>query len=234
MVHRPPRARHEAGGEISQGSAVSAIVHFVKLATVAPDGPRAVEHLSRSRPMRRWPARIDGFTAVELMNFLALAAVLTAVGMYALAAYVRHAKTAEAHSSLASLATAAAEYYDTSDANQPTGATPQAVQAMRHFPPSSRVGVPEDALNVRAKRYQSNLADWSASPWRELHFSIVQPQCFQYAFEASGAGASAKATVTAEADLDGDGERSSYSIAVEAGPSLTAQVGPLSVREPEE
>lgn len=179
-------------------------------------------------------ARAAGFTAVELMNFLALAAVLTAVGMYALAAYVRHAKTAEAHSSLTSLATAAAEYYDTSDANQPTGATPQAVQAMRHFPPSSRVGVPEDPLNVRAKRYQSNMADWSASPWRELHFSIVQPQCFQYAFEASGAGASAKATVTAEADLDGDGERSAYSIAIEAGPSLTAQVGPLSVRDPEE
>ena len=35
--------------------------------------------------------------------------------------------------------TAAAEYYNTSDATQPAGATPQAVHAMRHFPPSSRV-----------------------------------------------------------------------------------------------
>ena len=41
----------------------------------------------------RWA---PGFTAIELMNFLALAAVLSAIGMYALARYVRHAKTVEA------------------------------------------------------------------------------------------------------------------------------------------
>ena len=42
---------------------------------------------------------VRGFTAVELMNFLALAAVLSAIGMYALARYVKHAKTVEAVSS---------------------------------------------------------------------------------------------------------------------------------------
>lgn len=175
-----------------------------------------------------------GFSAVELMNFLALAAVLTAVGMYSIARYVRHAKTAEAQSSLASLATSAASFYDTSDATQPTGASKQDVQAMRHFPPSSRVSVPEDPLTVRAQRYQSNMADWAASPWRDLHFSIVQPQCYQYAFDATGAGASAKATVTAEGDLDGDGHRSLYSIVIEAGPTLRAQIGPIAYRDAEE
>jgi len=165
-----------------------------------------------------------GFTVIELMNFLGLAAILSAIGMYSLSRYVRHAKTVEAVSSVTSLAGAAAEYYNASDATQPTGAAPHAVHAMRHFPPSSRVSVPEDDLSVRGKRYQSNLADWSASPWRELRFSIVQPQCYRYSFDAEGAGATATATVTAEGDLDGDGVRSTYSLTVAPDESLTAQV----------
>lgn len=158
------------------------------------------------------------------MNFFALAAVLSALGMYALARYVRHAKTVEAASSVTSLAGAAAAYYNASDATQPTGAAPHAVHAMRHFPESSRVPVPVDPLSVRGRRYQSNLADWSGSPWRDLRFSIVQPQCYQYSFEAQGAGAAATALVTAEGDLDGDGVRSVYSLAISPDVGLTAQV----------
>lgn len=165
-----------------------------------------------------------GFSAIELMNFFALAAILSAVGMYALARYVRHGKTAEARESITRLASGAADFYNRSDATQPSGAAPQAVHAMRHFPPSSRQPVPEDPLSVRAKRYQSNSSDWSVSPWRELGFSIVQPQCYQYSFESQGSGATAKAIVTAEGDLDGDGTRSKYSVTVAPDASLTAGV----------
>ena len=179
------------------------------------------------RKARRLALRLAiarAFTAIELMNFLGLAAILSAVGMFALARYVRHAKTAEAVSSVASLAAAAAEYYNTSDATQPTGAAPNSVHAMRHFPPGSRVPVPEEDLSVRGKRYQSNLSDWSASPWRELRFSIVQPQCYRYSFASEGAGGTAHALVTAEGDLDGDGIRSSYSLAITPDEGLSAQV----------
>lgn len=170
------------------------------------------------------PRAARAFTAIELMNFLGLAAVLSAIGMYALARYVRHAKTVEAASSVTSLAGATAEYYNASDGTQPAGASPIAVHAMRHFPPTARLPVPEDPLSVRGHRYQSNLADWSASPWRDLRFSIVQPQCYQYAFEADGAGSTAKALVTAQGDLDGDGVRSTYSLAITPDESLSAQV----------
>lgn len=158
------------------------------------------------------------------MNFLALAAVLSAIGMYGLARYVRHAKTVEAVSSLRALAGGAAEYYNASDANQPSAAAPSAMHAMRHFPSSSTVPVPAEQDSVRGRRYQSNLSDWSPSPWRDLRFSIVQPQCYRYSFEADGAGATAKATVTAEGDLDGDGIRSTFSLAVAPDQALTAQV----------
>src|SRR5688572_26606263 len=115
--------------------------------------------------------------------------------MFGLARYVKHGKTAEARESVTRLANGAADYYNRSDATQPSGAAPQAVHAMRHFPPSSRAPVPEDPLSVRGKKYQSNSADWAGSPWRELGFSIVQPQCYQYSFEASGAGGNARGTI---------------------------------------
>lgn len=176
-----------------------------------------------------------GFSAIELMNFFALAAILSAIGMYALARYVRHNKTAEARESVTRLAAGAAEFYNRSDATQPAGAAPQAVHAMRHFPPSSRAPVPDDPLSVRARKYQSNAMDWSVSPWRELGFSIVQPQCYQYSFESQGSGATAKATVIAEGDLDGDGTRSRYSLSIAPDENLTAVVSPeMELRDPEE
>ena len=169
------------------------------------------------------------------MNFLALAAMLSAVGMYALARYVRHGKAEEAKQSVTRLATGAADFYNKSDVNQPAGAEPLAVHAMRHFPPSSRTAVPEDALNVRGKKYQSNSADWSSSPWKELEFSIVQPQCYQYSFDAEGAGAKAKAQVSAEGDLDGDGTRSKYSLIITPDDGLNAVVAKEMIRvDPEE
>lgn len=169
------------------------------------------------------------------MNFLGLTAILSAIGMFALARYVRHSKTTEATASVTAIAKAAAEYYDTSDATQPTGASPEAVHAMRRFPPSSRVPVPEDPMSVRARRYVSNPADWAASPWRELHFSIVQQQSYQYSFESESAGATAKATVKAEGDLDGDGRRSLYSLGVVPDEKLNARVArEITKTDPEE
>ncbi len=176
-----------------------------------------------------------GFSAVELLNFFGLAAILSAIGMYALALYVRHAKTTEAIESVGRLGAAAAEFYNGSDATQPTGATPEAAHAMRHFPPGSRAPVPEETLSVRGRRYQSNLADWDSSPWRDLHFSIVQPQCYRYSFESQGAGASAVAVVTADGDLDGDGERSTYSLEIAPNAALEAIVAPqITRKDPEE
>lgn len=175
-----------------------------------------------------------GFSLVEVMNFIALAAVLSAIGMYALARYVRHGKTVEAMESVSRLGTGAAEYFDASDATQPAGAAKQDVHAMRHFPPSSRGPVPEDPMSVRGQRYQSNLADWSGSPWKELRFSIVQPQCYQYSFRAEGTGPTAQAVVTAEGDLDGDGRRSTFSVTVKPDDALSAKVGKLVKQDAEE
>jgi len=190
---------------------------------------------SRVHPRPIGAHRMSGFSWIELMNFLSLAAVLGGLAMYLLGLYVRHAKTAEAVGSLAAIAQAAAAYYNESDSTQPAGAPESAARAMRHFPPPSRAPVPSDMASVRGKRYQSNLADWSPSPWRELHFSIPQPQFYSYSFESSGNGPQGSATATAHGDLDGDGVTSTYFLMVAPDTKGSAQVSAnLERTEPEE
>jgi hypothetical protein len=174
--------------------------------------PRA----NRKGPFGQRHAR--GVALTEAMNFLGLAALLSAGGMYGLARYVRHAKTAEAVGSVTAIAEAAARYYDQSDANQPAGTTPEAAHAMRHFPPASKASVPAAPDAIKGKRYQSTLGDWSGSPWSELRFSIPQPQYYAYSFESQGSGAQATATAIAHADLDGNGKASTYRLSITPDP----------------
>jgi type II secretory pathway pseudopilin PulG len=169
------------------------------------------------------------------MNFVTLAAILACLAMYGLGRYVRHAKTAEAIGSLAAITQAAATYYNGSDATQPAGTPEAAARAMRHFPPPSRASVPPDLADVRGKRYQSTLADWTPSPWRELHFSIPQPQFYIYSFDSSGSGQQASAAATARGDLNGDGVTSTYRLKVAVDDKLSAQVSTnLERTKPEE
>jgi type II secretory pathway pseudopilin PulG len=190
------------------------------------------------RPSSRLPAArrvARAFTLLELINFLALAAILSALGMYALARYVRHSKTAEAFGSVTAIAAASVAYYTASDMTQPLGAKPDAARAMRHFPPSSRSSVPPKIDAIRGRRYQSSRDDWAPSPWRELAFSIPQPQYYAYSYESQGSGPAAHATVTAQGDLDADGILSSYRISVAADDSFTARIsGPVQRVDAEE
>ncbi len=154
------------------------------------------------------------FSWIELMNLLSITVLLASLAMYGVGRYVRHAKTAEAVGSLSAIAQAAATYYNESDATQPAGAPEAAARAMRHFPPPSRSSVPADLADIRGKRYQSTLSDWLPSPWRELHFTIPQPQFYAYSFDSTGNGMQSNAMAMAQGDLDGDGVFSTYRLSV--------------------
>jgi prepilin-type N-terminal cleavage/methylation domain-containing protein len=206
---------------------------MVALVEAWPASYRAKRHSPKARPGRR--ARTRGFTLLELMNVLTLLLVLLALGMYLFARYERHAKTVEAVTSVTTIARQAAAYYNTSEANAPAGFTPETSRVLRHFPPSSKASVPPDLRAVRGARYQSSPADWSYSPWRELNFSIPQPQYYAYGLSSSGVGASARATVIAQGDLDGDGDYSRYALSIAPDDNLTAIVSPTLERtSPEE
>ena len=71
--------------------------------------------------------RRRGFSAIELMNFLALAAILSAIGHVRARALCPPRQDGGGHGVVTRLATGAADFYNRSDANQPAGASPQAV-----------------------------------------------------------------------------------------------------------
>lgn len=169
------------------------------------------------------------------MNFVTLAAVLGTLAMVGVAKYLRHSKTAEAVGTLTTIAKSAAASYNASDSTQPTTSIPAAARAMRHFPLSAQVPVPEDASLVRGKRYRSSSADWAKTPWRELNFSMPQPQYYRYDFQSTGVGATGVATITAAGDLDGDGQTSLYTLRVVPDPALDAVVAPnVEIKDGEE
>jgi type II secretory pathway pseudopilin PulG len=172
----------------------------------------------------RRPGRKRGFTLPEVLNFLGLATILGALAMYGVARYLRHSKTAEALGSTVAIAQAACVYYNQSDANQPAGTKPTAAKAMRHFPPPSRVSVPADMNDVRGKRFQSGIGDWSTSPWIEMGFKISTPQFYAYSFDSQGSGATAQATIEAHGDLDGNGVSSTFRATASSDESGTAKV----------
>lgn len=181
------------------------------------------------RPLSR------GISLVEVMNFVTLAAVLATLAMVGVAKYLRHSKTAEAVGTLTTIAKSAAATYNSSDSTQPTTSIPAAARAMRHFPQSATVPVPEDAALLRGKRYRSSSADWAKTPWRDLSFSMPQPQYYRYDFQSSGVGATGVATVTAAGDLDGDGQTSLYSLRVAPDANLDAVVAPnVDIKDGEE
>jgi hypothetical protein len=163
-------------------------------------------------------------TLVEVMNFLTLGAVVFAIAMYGVARYTQHTKTAEAISAVSTLAKNAAASFNASDASQPSGADAASAHAMRHFPQSARTPVPADTGLIVGKRYRSSSADWARSPWKDLSFTIVQPQYYAYDFQAEGSGSAAKAFAKAQGDLDGDGEVSSFSLSVSVDAKLNAVV----------
>ena len=93
---------------------------------------------------------------------------------------------------------------------------------------------PPSLEDVRGKRYQSASADWAASPWQELRFSIPQTQCYAYSYASEGAGGTAKATAFAKGDLDGDGTAAVYSITIAPDAAFRAQIGAMVKDDPDE
>ena len=170
-------------------------------------------------------SRSRGYTLAELLTTIGFVSILGALAMYGVARWLRHSKTSEAVGSVTTIAQGACAYYNQSDANQPAGTKPDAAKAMRHFPPSSRASVPANEDDVRGKRFQSAIGDWSTTPWLETGFKLPTAQYYAYSFESQGSGPSAQATAIAHGDLDGNGVKSTFRATCAPDDTLVAKVG---------
>jgi hypothetical protein len=132
------------------------------------------------------------------------------VGMSVVAAqrYVLNAKAAEAKLALAQIVKA----YQATLREAAAAKKPRKLASLPAVP----------ATVPRGEKYQSKPEDWKA--WAPIHFSIGEPQYFQYEVVAAKNGKSAQ--VIARGDLDGDGETSERRLTIELDPQteqLTAK-----------
>jgi type IV pilus assembly protein PilA len=171
-----------------------------------------------------------GFTLVELMIVVAIVGILAALAVYGVSKYVKNAKTAEARDALGRMAKDAVSAYNKESMSITTVLTAGQTSNVVHQLCSAATPVP--ATVPAAAKYQSAPGDWSGG-WDCLHFSMNEPQYYQY--EYTNASATTFACI-ARGNLDGDSTASTFTIAGAAdATSSTATYAPtISEVSPEE
>lgn len=149
---------------------------------------------------------------------------MAAVAVPAFIKYIRKSKTVEATLGLdwiryGARAHVLADRYDARGNLLPRG-----------FPVARTGWVPRAPCCDHGSKCQPDPAQWSASPWRELHFKMDDPHFFQWRYESDGRSFKAEA----RGDLDCDGVFSAYVLRGTLGPQGLVQVqGPIISNETE-
>ena len=134
-------------------------------------------------------------TPVEIVRDVGL---VSAVGIHGVRKYLLSAKSAEARNVLGEIA----KHHVYAWSSSPPGK-----RKLVSLPPVPKV-VPH------GNKYMSADSDWKA--WAPIHFSLADPQYFQYEVAASKDGK--RADVIARGDLNGDGKTSLYKLALRVDP----------------
>ena len=151
--------------------------------------------------------------------------ILAVLAIFGVRKYIANAKTAEVKNTLGQIAKDAvtAAERETLDPND------------RGPCRSASSPVPREATSISGKKYQSDAAEWEVDAQRNagfacLHFSMTQPQYYQYAYEGSATSFQA----IGRGDLDGDGHFSRYSIGATVTSSRLHLEPTITETDPEE
>ena len=159
------------------------------------------------RKLKKQLRKNPGFTLVELMIVVAIVGILAALAIYGVRKYMANAKTAEARNSIGQMGKdAITAYFKEGMAASVLDLGNSAGVSNRLCDGTSVAAVPAAMTAVKAQKYQSKPSEWNT--WDCLHFSMNDPQYYQYDYVTTGAdltAAGAEFSCNAQGDLNGDG-----------------------------
>jgi type IV pilus assembly protein PilA len=159
----------------------------------------------------------SGFTLVELMIVVAIAAVMSALATFGLVKYVANSKSSEALNAVGHMARSAVAAYTMENMAGTVLNLGGQAGLSNAICATATATVPTEPSSIKGRKYQSSPAEWQAGSrsvgWQCLNFSMSSPQYYMYRYTGSGGGAVGDTfNASAHGDLNGDGELSTFSL----------------------
>jgi type IV pilus assembly protein PilA len=156
--------------------------------------------------------RTRGFTLVELMIVVAIIGVLSALALYGVSRYLKHAKSAEATANLGSIENGARQQYQ----RETSWGVADSQLFVHTFCPTTAL---TPSVVPKSAKAMTPTSVWLSDGWTCLKFNVGEPQYYAYQHVSnSSTGTAASYTASAYGDLDGNGVQSTFELSGHGGP----------------